>query len=46
MNIPKTCTWHNRTVRHRVRCEVLTAVLLKIQAFCDVTLTGEQIMTF
>ena len=45
MNLPKTCTWHNRTVRHLVRCEVLTVVLLKIQAFWDVTLSGEQIVT-
>jgi hypothetical protein len=46
MNLPKTYTWHNRTVRHLVRCEVLTAMLLKIQAFWDVILSGEQIVTF
>ena len=46
MNLPKTYKWHNRTVRQLVRCEDLTAMLLRIQAFWDVTLSGEQIVTF
>ena len=40
LNLPKISTQPKRTVRHLIRCDVLTAALLKIQVFWDVTLSA------